>query len=135
MATLAEIEAAVSELGRKYWDEDHPDYDEDLSEDYANIWERLYQREEWVFDGPGKSHYEYHDSLELPGLGTLNVVDRYDDHDDGHALYVVFTVGDDPQTYQYQGWYDSWGGDGGWEGPMVKVEGKPVTKTEWTVVK
>jgi hypothetical protein len=68
----------------------------------------------------------------LPGAGPVEVVADDDDHDDGHALYVIFKYKD--HYFRYQGWDDSWSGDGGWEGPLEEVEPKQVTTTVWSKV-
>lgn len=119
-------------------------YDEEYEKRLSNLptseelFEGIYnqEREYETDDEEGYAYDTYpappfdHD---WPGVGTIRVIDTYDDHDDGHALYVVFVY--EGRTFRMRGWNDSWSGEGGFEGPLEEVEGKVVSKTEWSVVK
>ena len=132
MTTANDINKALEDYSQRFWDDEHPDYDPD-SEDHQ-FWSWLYYGDRFVYVPDGESYDEKMDSFDIPGLGTIKVVDRFDDYDDGHAIYVVFTVNDETETYMMSGWDSSWSGDGGWEGPVQRVTGHQVTKTEWKVV-
>lgn len=130
----ADLQSRLDEYDATTWDEDNPNYDPNRTS-VSDTFSSLYYGElEKEVDGD----YEYINfppkpfDYELPGVGTLTVIDDYDDYDDGHALYVVFSI--EGSTFQYTGWDDSWGGDGGWEGPLEKVETDQITITRYKVV-
>lgn len=111
------------------WDEDDENYSPDRAS-LASLFSGIYYGEYEYEDGDDYEYTEYPNppfELELPFVGTIKVVDRCDDHDDGHALYVVFEW--NGELFQYQGWDNSWSGDGGFDGPLRQVKAKQITTT------
>jgi len=133
---LKELQGKLDAYETKYWkayeNEDPPkdDSEEDMGS-LSQAWGRMYSG--WDID-PENPYREVDKPFlyALPGVGTVEVVADDDDHDDGHALYVIFKYKD--HYFRYQGWDDSWSGDGGWEGPLEEVEPKQVTTTVWSKV-
>lgn len=117
--TAKEIQSALDDYQQRFWDEDHPDYDEDKSDDGINsVWDAF------TYDADFKS-------FELPGLGVMENVEsgteltRFDEK----SLFVVVKIGD--QFFKMEGWSDSWSGETGWDGPFYEVVQKQVVTTVW----
>lgn len=131
-----ELQSRLDAYDRQAWDDDDPNYNKD-QRSVSDIFSGLYYGEyEYETEGDDYEYFEHPPipfTFELPVVGEIRVVDRYDDHEDGHALYVVFEY--EGALFQYQGWNDSWGGDGGFEGPLNEVAVKQVVRTEYEVVK
>lgn len=132
MTTAKEIDKAVSRWDSRVWDEDHPDYDEDAERE--SVWDILYYQDRWVWNPRTKTgEFVTTDEFDVPGLGVLKVVDRFEDFDEVRQMNVVVEF--DGKTYLKCGWIDSWGGGGGFgDGILTEVVGKEVVKKEWNVV-
>ena len=120
MFTVEEVEKALADYQQRFWDEEHPDYDEDLDDDgVQDIW--------------GYFTYDTNDRkpIAVPGLGDLEYVASGTELDQfGEKVeYVIVRIGD--QTFRMNGWTDSWGGDSGWDGPFYEVVEKEVVTKVW----
>lgn len=71
------------------------------------------------------------DGLELPNIGTLNLVESFGGEGQGDQYWLIFSLGD--QLFKLDGWYASF--DGGYYERILEVEAKEVTKTVYTTVK
>ena len=131
-----ELETLLDAYSDEYYnkwagDEELQETDEDTGEypgSLGQAWDKMYTG----YIGDGYKEVPKPFDYELPGVGTVRVIDDYDSHDDGHTLYVVFEW--NGHTFQYEGWDDSWGGDGGWEGPLREVIPYQFTTTKYRVV-
>lgn len=112
--TAREVRTAIEEFDTRLWDEDHELYDEDEGEE--NVWSRLYDEEE----------------VEIPGLGVLVRVASFEGYDETRTQQtVVFTIEGSGRFFSMEGWYDSWGGEEGWDGPFTEVKQVEVLRKEW----
>lgn len=115
--TAREVLKAIEEFDQRLWDEDHELYDEDEGED--KTFTRLYDGDERV---------------EVPGLGVLVRVDTLEGYDETRTMTVVFTIEGSNRFFSMEGWFDSWGGEEGWEGPFKEVKQVEVLRKEWQAV-
>jgi hypothetical protein len=122
MPTAREVNRLINEYQSRFWDEDHPDYNEDLEDDgIRNLWDYF------LYDTKPAP-------VDIPGLGSVEYVTdgRELTTSDEKTRFVIVRVGD--QHFRMDGWEDSWGGDSGWDGPFVEVVQREVTKTVWEKV-
>lgn len=80
-----------------------------------------------------KLEYE-NEPVILPGLGEMKIIDaKWGAEGGGDEIWFIFTVGDDPQTWRLDGWYNSYDGEY-WETTLpTKVKGIPYTAMRWEV--
>jgi hypothetical protein len=132
---LKELQEKLDYADQRFYDssayEDADNIDEDTGEYKGSTTHAFAEMYSGYLNGDYKATPKPF-TYNLPGAGPVEVVDDYDDHDDGHSLHVVFHW--NGHFFQKTGWDDSWSGDGGWEGPLVEVKPKRVTTTVWSKV-
>jgi hypothetical protein len=118
--TAKEVQSAIETYDSRFWDTGHPNYDEELEDDgVQNVWDYF------IYDENNRK------PVSVPGLGNVEYVDngtelgQFSDKN----TFVIVKVGD--QFFKMEGWYDSWGGESGWEGPFYEVKQVEKTVTVW----
>ena len=117
--TASEVNQALEEYQQRFWDEDHPDYDEEKDDEgINNVWS------EFTYDSDLSS-------VDIPGVGVMEKVKVGTELTTWNekVLYVIVKIGD--QFFKMEGWSDSWSGEEGWEGPLYEVVQKEVVTTVW----
>lgn len=89
--------------------------------------------EDAVYDSEeGWGGVRYADIDDLPGIGTVEVLDSYGGEGQGDELWVVFNVtnSEGSRTWRKSGWYASYSGSD-WDGDLEEVVARPKVITEW----
>jgi len=106
--------------------------DEEM-EDTSTFWDHFYYGSD-VQNFDGSWDWENRDPITLPEFGPVEYVlhEEYLDAFGDKIIRVIVKV--DGHNIACEGWYNSWDGDGAFEGPVYEVVPKQVTTTVWEKV-
>lgn len=121
---------ALIQLIDKYH-ESQPGY-EDVGEELFSFWEHFYYGDEKELED-GSIEWKNKDPIALADGVTASYVD--DEEFLRHGERVLRVIVDvNGYTFACEGWYDSWNGDAGFEGPVYKVLPEEVVTRTWRKV-